>query len=646
MATLQSYSGLKNLNNAWLVRLGIVSAGAVLCALAEYLMGHHFLLTLVALACYFFGIALFVFSGILAIFVALDIDKSARRNDDEDWIQGLSIFCILVIAILMIWVDWKWFAAIAACGSFVGAATQTTPAWWRTLFYAGIGAIVVIQLWLNTALIHLMSSGESLVANSHVETQAPLLAALGFGLATARWVSVRGTNRVAVFLIAFLVFFYGQRLAVDVWAETRSADTQNRAIASLMLANRLANSSDGGQTFLNADNRLEARIKTALLPGKLTLMGFPTEYYKQLQGNDEALLEIGRELLSRESYVKFKPVLDEMKDYYRGYLFTQLAAFTDESVAQQVAREHFPVMAGGEPLTRGAIADKILTEIWEKTPERYRTSNGMGYVLNGNRGRTQLANHLAQYELSMPSRWRYEGYEQFRALLMEVVDSRAAEVRVELNNIGIDTDELAKDVAGTRLMMWGALTHDRIGLILPPPTTMGDDYTYEAYKSDIQAIFKNQEGIFLARGLYKLYSLEEKGAPVKAAIMPMVGILASFVFLLTVQVVVIRKLVIQLINFLYERLSATIILRRSVYVMEHKLKKNPVHYVMYVTWVSLILLQNIVRSKFTTYVVLPNLGLILFALGNEQFLYATTTSALSVLGLEPGFPSFIPDFLL
>ncbi len=608
-------------------------------------MGHGFLLTLLALACYFFGIAFFVFSGVLAIYVALDIHPDARDDDDENWITNLSTFCIFVIAILMIWIDWTWFAAIAACGSFVGASTHTTPTWWKALFLAGVGAIVVIQLWLNTSLIHLMSSGESLVANSHVETQAPLLAALGFGLATARWVSVRGTNRVAVFLIAFLVFFYGQRLAVDTWAETRSVETQHRAIAALMLANRLANSSDHGQQFLNASNIIEAKIKTALLPGMLTLRGFPTEYYRHLQGNDEALLGIGTELLSRDNYRKFKPMIDDMKNYYRGYLFTKLAAFSDENVAQQVAREHFPVMAG-EPLTRDAIADKIIEEIWEQTPERYRTANGMRYVLNGNRGRTQLANHLAQYHLSMPSRWRYESYEQFRELLRQVVDRRAAEVRNQLKNAGIDTDKLSRDIAGTHLMTWASFTFEHSGLVFPPPTTMPSDYTYEAYKKDIQAIFTIQEGIILAEGLYKLLSLENPGAPVKAAIMPMVGILASFVFLLTVQVVVIRKLVIQLISFLYERLSATIILRRSVYVMEHKLKKSPVHYVMYVTWTSLILLQSILSSKFTTYWVLPNLGIVLFALGNQQFLYATTTSALALFGIEPGFPSFIPEFLL
>ena len=668
-------ANLKNARwtDAWIIRLITVVIGVVACLISGWLTNQFALIAWLGFAGYYFGASLFVYAS-LACFDEFWDDMDGDGKDHEDT-RSAVFFLGALVAIGMIWVNWWWFAAIAAVCSFAGPVPSNPPTWWRKLFLICVFAIVAIQLWLNTSLIHLMGSGESLLDNSHVEIQAPLLAALGFGLGAARWTSLRGPNRAVVFVLAFLAFFHGQRIAVDTWANSRPDAEQSEAIASLLYTSKLSKfikeSNHPNLAMLGA-NGYQRTITTALTPGWLTLNGFPETYYRHIEGKVDMVEDQQAELLTRESFKDMRPIFEQLQNYYQVYLMTELTGLTNESVAQRLARQNFPPLAGGEePLTRGAIADHVLAKLWTEAPARYQSENGMRHLLNSRRGRAEFENRLAGYQLTLSRGWRYEDRGQMKEVIMRAVDRRVDQYRSRLSEADINPEALSIPVAGSiRLMTWERFTQGSLGMTMPVPSATGQGYTFQHYQRDIQTLFNQNNAYELARGLYLLMSGDNKGTPIKATVMPMIGILISFAFLMTMTGWAVLMLVRKGVESFWLARSGWEDYERD-YInkgpqgMVRYLKEMGVYekiswygryWIPIRIWVMRNTLWFVCRERYyrlrllliATAIIgfhVSMVGIKAAYLQWQQIPYAVVTETLSLVGLAPVFPSFLPGFL-
>ncbi|WP_304526864.1 hypothetical protein [Halomonas sp. I5-271120] len=663
----------------WLQRLVFTGIGVVCALLAGWVSEAFGMFGVVSIVIYLIAALAFAFStlGFIGAFWE-------KKESDPDYKEGTEVALGLgvIYGLAMIWIDWWWIAALSALASFAGPVPTSPPRWWSRAFIASAFVVGLIQLWLNTSLIHLIGSGESLLDKRYVEIQAPLLASLGCGLAVARLAKMRGPNRVVVFAMAFLAFFHGQRLAVDAWAESRSQAAQEDAIASLMTAAAVTHLPDGGQSALHVDNRYQASIMAAMLPFKWALSSVPEPAYELIEASPfiaKRLDEQRDDMLDQDAYEALRPTLFGMRRLYAAYLQTQLAPVESEAVAQRVAEANYPALADRDtPLTRSAIAEGFMDRLWAEAPSRYQSEEGMKRLLGGFLGRKEVENRLEAHDLYLRDGWEYRNPGHMKKLVMQAVDRRMDVVRHQVASQPFDITALpTKRYGGAEYVPWATFSDAALGMTMPPPAGGDLDYTYQDYRADVAGIFESNSRFEQARGLYTLRQGEDGIQPIKAAVLPAAGILTSFALL---SVTTLWGLYLGLCKLLsrwalprtgWEHYEWDYTVRGRFFIAElkeygtyDKIGLYGRYWIPLRVWLKTRLspaphgsrarhhrirwgrprnLAWLVGVMFLAHAMLAGTweALLLW----QQVPYALVTELLAIVGLSPGFPSFIPAFL-
>lgn len=256
-------------------------------------------------------------------------------------------------------------------------------------------------------------------------------------------------------------------------------------------------------------------------------------------------------------------------------------------------------------------------------------------------------------------------------VIMRAVDRRVDQYRSRLSEADINPEALSIPVAGSiRLMTWERFTQGSLGMTMPVPSAMGQGYTFQHYQRDIQTLFNQNNAYELARGLYQLMSGDNKGTPIKATVMPMIGILISFAFLMTMTGWAVLMLVRKGVESFWLARSGWEDYERD-YInkgpqgMVRYLKEMGVYekiswygryWIPIRIWVMRNTLWFVCRERYyrlrllliATAIIgahVSIVGIKVAYLQWQQIPYAIVTETLSVMGLEPVFPSFLPGFL-
>jgi len=258
-----------------------------------------------------------------------------------------------------------------------------------------------------------------------------------------------------------------------------------------------------------------------------------------------------------------------------------------------------------------------------------------------------------------------------KGLIMDAVDRRVDDVRNQLDGRGGNPEALATTVArGVQLMTWETFTEAAIGMKLPLPRTEGESYTYDIYLEDIKQLFASNNDLNLAQGLYSLLGGGSQGTLVKAAVMPMVGIFVSFAFLMYVTSMGVIYITSKGAQWFFVPRKAWAkyeedCQNHGVRTMQHHLITIGVysrfpwyarHWIPFrielkrrFAWIANPTTRER-RRLGVMFVAL--LGLHVLVAGYEtaflqwqQVPFAIVTVALRLLGIEPGFPVFLPAFL-
>lgn len=514
-------------------KLAGVAIGSMLAFLGDLLWGNGFFASTFALAAYA-GAALS-----LSATTALAVLPRHQRSKPSD--NAMLAIMVGVVATMRVF-SWQWIALAGFVMAFVNRETAAARRFrdWGWYYIGTLAVVVLLQLWLNTAAINTMGSDEDMLGNKVIEELAPMLAALGFAVFMMRVVPARGTQVIAVFFVSAMAFHHLQTQAVEWWAERQPSELQRTATLASYGKVAMLNQGVGLLTRdVNANPRF-IRLLSSFLPARAVVHGDTNVLQRALSSaNAEMVLGGIQHEMLHTNRVRREGMhaLRNVRAGYEGYMAAFMLRMDNEQTAQNLARQQYPGVLDGrdEPLTRSALAEHIIREINAEVPANRRNMNGYRAIYNSGRGRQRIINGLREVGVSLPSDWSFTTFEAFKSDIERGLLRHAnnLERRATRHLSGTPSSLASLQVGGARFMSWDDYTQKGLGLHLPRGSNSSERYTAQQYEADVRALFANSsaQGV-LERGLPAILQGETRTLPVKAAVLPAMVIVSSFLVLI------------------------------------------------------------------------------------------------------------------
>ncbi|WP_445003811.1 hypothetical protein [Halomonas mongoliensis] len=516
-------------------KLGAVAVGVICAVLADLLYGNGFIPSALAFIAYFMA------AVTLTVACAWSLLPRAFREDPN--YDTSSIMPLVLIALGIMWLfSWKWIAIAGFVMAFINSESGGARRFrdWGWYYIGALSFVVLIQMWLNTAAINTMGSDETLLDNQRIESLAPMLAALGFAVFMMRLVPARGTQVIAVFIMSAMGFYHAQTQVVEWWAERQSDEDQRSAIFASF--GKIALLNQAPSLIIREENANPNRIRlyASFLPAATVLNQREEEMKAVLDSADagtvlasmqEAMLQGGQ--AQREG----KRALQRAHAGYEAYMTAYMLRLDDEQTAHNLAYHHAPALLQDRdtPLTRRELARHIIREINNEVPARRRNLNGYRAIYNSHRGRDRVMSGLREIGVNLPRDWEFTDFEAFRRDIESGLLSKARRLERSVSrHLSTSPESLASlQVNGTPFMSWDDYTLKGLGLSLPQSTRPSSQYTPAQYRADVQHVFdESRARSLLELALPSLQQGQARTLPIKAAILPSVVIVTSFLVLI------------------------------------------------------------------------------------------------------------------
>lgn len=390
------------------------------------------------------------------------------------------------------------------------------------------------QLWFMSALINTISSDENLLNNDILKTGSLLFSSLGFGLLLARIFKNTGTKFFMPIIIGGCIMFYGQDYLLNYWANKQTTETKISALNGILAKNVIINHSGipGEQDTFKTPERI--RIEMTYLPALITRT-LSDKPYETLIENSDYIVTLAleaKQLNNQYFYEKSKKLVTVAWGRYPEYL--KLAAMTksDESSARKFIKNHilgsqfftlYKNYSAKHPSINDAksckgIANAAIKEVENLGPKWFSVKT----KLRNERGRQAFINKARSYGLELSPNWSFSNIQNLRNDLTSLTcKKRDKEISKFENEHGISLLKNGKPYTITEFI------HQLTGA---PNIEKLEDYDMEAYK---QAKHTKISSMSPQQVINHLQAKQEIFGNdfFKAAMMPAVGLVTSFTFL-------------------------------------------------------------------------------------------------------------------
>lgn len=510
------------------------------------------------------GFSLFLFIALAAVAQINRIDHldrtdgvQFRKNPSAGFFPVLLLFGILYylsVYILLLWIFVTGLSQAKSEKKYLKSDRSI-----RILLLVLIAIYIPIQVWFNAALINTASSDESFMGNKYVAEYALIVASIGFGLLMARFIRSKGTNFFIPFVLGFCVIFFGQEHAINYWASKQDSSTQISSLFGVLAKSAIANHARMPGEEDEFKTPEQVRLELLFLPAKITMMSNEDLVKNIVMSSNyvSSMLTEYNSSATDQAYARFQREVGDVWESYIDYIKMVAMRHRADAVAPRgvpdrhitsaeghahnlfmryATGRHFEInfeTAGSERRERGilfscrGIAADIIVEIQEELPRGMTLSR----ALQTERGRSQLLSALQQEGIVFPTNWRFTNRDDlFRDLHTKICELNEENVRrfeAETGRPLMVAAQRSRGLENERPYTISEFVEMFTGV---PGITNYEDINRQAFMAYGRSRIEQASATDVLAAAEAIVT--ENGSEwFKAAMMPAIGVTASFIFL-------------------------------------------------------------------------------------------------------------------
>lgn len=394
-----------------------------------------------------------------------------------------------------------------------------------------IAIYILVQLWFSAAIINTVGSDENLLNNEVLKDVSLLFTSIGFGLLLARFAKAKGTNFFIPLVFGSCIMFYGQEYVLNYWASKQSTEIKTAALTGVLAKSVFINHAgvpNEGDEFKAPE---KVRIELVYLPAIVALTNNEKDYryIAKTSSYVRTIIQEAKFLTNNNNFEAASSKINEVWNSYVDYL--NLAAMTKVHEMQALkmiyknsrhdpSKFSFPGQKNYDfNKSCDGKANAVIAQIKDEAPRGY----SLAAVLKNKRGRQKFLDAMYNHGVSFPQNWKF---------------SSEAKLKVEIKNAICNLrDKKIKEFeqkTGKKFLNKGNpyTISEFIELITGVPNINSlEDFDHKAFSHSARKTVSNKSSSEIINFL--ITKTDEHGDEwFKAAVMPAIGLSASFVFML------------------------------------------------------------------------------------------------------------------
>lgn len=420
------------------------------------------------------------------------------------------------------------------------------------IFILTITAIYIpLQIWFSSAIINTVGSDEDLLSNNSIKYVSLIFSSLGFGLLLAKLADEKISAFILALTIGFVSMYFGQEQLLNYWASKQPTENKISAFIGILGKSAIINHTGAPEEKDIFKTPEKIRAELVYAPAAVALTGKDT-IYRNIVNNSNYIRSFLLEPIKKNNPKKAQALAD-IKKLWVGYVdYLKLAAMTEKDkigaanlifYKSRQHKDYFNIVPiaeykeYGDDLTCTGVARKTREEIQKEIPKRYSAST----VFNSKKGRKLVLDGLSKRGLHLKHNWRFTNEKALiKDLSVAVCNKRDKLIKDFENKYNVSF--LKKESGFISKGKGAPYTVEEFMKIVAniPNIKKYSDLEKFVIKEESRIIANTSTSSFIKSIESKVNELGNDW--IKAAVLPAVGLSASFTFMLLNVVILIGGL--------------------------------------------------------------------------------------------------------